>query len=195
MTDPLDRIEWLPAHEVHPNDWNPNRVMRPELRLLERSLLLTGWVQPLLVSQHLEDGPGYLLIDGYHRWRLSMESPAIQQRWGGLVPCAVLDLPRADAMLLTVRINRAKGSHGSVAMSALVKALVQEEGVSTERIMDDMGATRAEVDLLLAEGVLKARRIADWSYSKAWHPIEDGRKASQVARDRLEAKAAGVPDA
>lgn len=208
--DPIDTVQWLPAAEVHPNEWNPNRVMRPELRLLERSLLLTGWVQPLLVAQRCQGGDldhdhdprppecsGYLIVDGYHRWRLSLESPAVRQRWGGLVPCAVLDLDRASAMLLTVRINRAKGAHGSVAMSALVRALVHEEGVSEERICDDLGAGPEEVALLLAEGVLKARKAEQWSYSKAWHPVEDGRSASQSARDKkaADAKAAGVPDA
>jgi ParB-like chromosome segregation protein Spo0J len=182
VSDPIERVEWLPVTDVHPNAWNPNHVQRPELRLLERSLLLTGWVQPLLVSPHPVGG--YLIVDGYHRWRLSCESPAVQARWGGLVPCAVLDLSVADAMLLTVRINRAKGSHGSVAMSTLVRSLVHVHGVPIEQVCEDMGATAAEVDLLLAEGVLKARKAEAWSYSKAWHPIEDGRKASDVARER-----------
>ncbi len=192
-SEPLDRIEWLHVTDVHPNPWNPNRVARPELRLLERSLLATGWVHPLLVVPRL--GPeeqavgGYSIVDGYHRWRLSLESPAVQQRWGGLVPCAILDLDVASAMLLTVRINRAKGSHGSVSMSALVRTLVLEHDVSIERVCEEMGATAAEVNLLLAEDVFKNRNAAEWSYSKAWHPIEDGKKASQVARERKAATA------
>ena len=38
--DPIDTIVWTPAEELHPNDWNPNRVLTAELVLLERSLLV-----------------------------------------------------------------------------------------------------------------------------------------------------------
>ena len=47
---PIDHIQWVPSDTLDPNAWNPNRVHKPELRLLERSLLKTGWVQPLLGS-------------------------------------------------------------------------------------------------------------------------------------------------
>lgn len=180
MSDPLDHVEWVPAEHVHPNPWNPNHVAPQEMRLLERSLLLTGWVQPLLVSPR-PDG-GYLLIDGYHRLALSRNPGPVRQRWGGLVPVAVLDLDRETAMLLTVRINRAKGTHASTLMSRLVRDLLAA-GVTVERLCEEMGATPAEVDLLAQEDVFRARPTGP-DYSRAWHPREDGRKASQVAAER-----------
>lgn len=162
--EPLEAIEWRAAAELNANDYNPNVVFTPELRLLERSILLTGWVQPVLIT---DDGT---IIDGFHRVTLSQRSKPLMARYGGLVPCAVLDLTRPEAMALTVRINRAKGSHVAVRMAELVKELVHEHGQSQEWVAEQIGATKDEVELLLQESVFKARNLAGAPYSKAWIP-------------------------
>ena len=46
--DPIDHIRWVPADTLDANTWNPNRVHLAELRLLERSLLSTGWLLSLI---------------------------------------------------------------------------------------------------------------------------------------------------
>jgi len=172
MRDPVDGIKWMQATELRANFWNPNRVHRSELRLLEHSLLATGWIQPILAN------PSGLIIDGFHRWRLAQESKEMLRRWGGEVPVATLDLTDDEAMCVTVRINRAKGTHVAVEMHLLVAALVDEHGWPVERIAVEIGASAEEVKLLAQEGVFAAKNIASWSYSKAWYPIEDGRKVS-----------------
>lgn len=182
--EPIDRIVWEDADNLRANPWNPNRVHKPELRLLAQSLLLTGWVHPLLV------GPDGMIIDGFHRWRLSQDHPEVLARWGGEVPVIRLDVDRPSAMLLTVRINRAKGSHSSVHMAALVRALL-EEGVDRQRIATEMGATPLEVDLLAAEDVFKARGTATHAYGPSWYPVEDGRSAAEARG----VEPAGLPEA
>jgi hypothetical protein len=57
--------EWRRADSLTANHGDPNYVMTPELTLPERSLMVTGWVQPVLINQ-----PG-AIIDGFHRVRLS----------------------------------------------------------------------------------------------------------------------------
>jgi hypothetical protein len=166
LHDPINRIAWLPAEALRPNWYNPNVVFGPELRLLELSILRTGWVQPVLATR---DG---MIIDGYHRWRLAQESPRLLERYGGRLPVALLDLDEAEAMLLTVRMNRAKGSHVAVKMSELVKTLIDRHGLDRQQIAHEIGATLDEVDLLYQDGVFKARKIAEWQYSKAWYPKE-----------------------
>jgi ParB-like chromosome segregation protein Spo0J len=86
--------------------------------VLERSLLLTGWVQPILITR---EG---VIIDGFHRTRLAIESAVLKKRDAGKVPCAIIDVPRDKAMILTIRMNRAKGSHVAVRMSEIVRELI-----------------------------------------------------------------------
>ncbi|WP_039828123.1 ParB N-terminal domain-containing protein [Nocardia testacea] len=162
--NPIDHIQWVPADTLDPNVWNPNRVHRPELRLLERSLLSTSWIQPLMVN------PDRIIIDGFHRWRLSQDSAAVRKRWRGRVPVAVLDVDRPTAMLMTIRINRAKGTHAAVEMSAIVHELLTVHHLDPDQIAAEIGGTRQEVDLLAQDGVFTARGIADHAYSPAWYP-------------------------
>lgn len=162
-TEPIHQITWVPARKLRPNGWNPNRVFTPELRLLERSILSLGWIQPVVAN------PDGVIIDGFHRWRLSQDSPAVRQRYNGHVPVATVDVDEPTAMALTVRINRAKGSHAATSMSELAHRIVNDHGWSRDRLADEIGATGAEVDLLLQDGVFKARQIDQHAYSPAWY--------------------------
>ena len=162
--DPISRIEWRDAMTLNANDYNPNVVFTPEMALLERSLLLTGWVQPILIT---EDGT---IIDGFHRTTLSRQSQAIRARWNGMVPCAVLNVPREEAMILTIRMNRAKGSHVAVKMSKIIHELIDVHHYDPAEIALEIGATKDEIALLYQDDVFEAKKIQEWSYSKAWYP-------------------------
>lgn len=179
MNDPINAIEWRKADELRANYWNPNRVHKQELRLLEHSLLTTGWIQPLLANRN------GIIIDGFHRWRLSCDSKKVQARYKGLVPVAVLDVGDDEAMAITVRINRAKGTHVAVEMHRLVAALLTEHDWTVEQVAKEIGATKDEVELLARDGVFEAKGIAQWAYSKAWYPEEGpygGDKGTEWAR-------------
>lgn len=176
---PIDNVVWRPAAELRANAWNPNHVLEPELKLLERSLLQTGWVQPILVT------PLSTIIDGYHRYRLALESEPLRARDGGLVPTVVMPVSEPEAMVLTVCMNRAKGVHAAFRMSALVRALIDEHGYSRDRVAAALGMEPNEVDLLHAEGVFEVKDTKNYRYSKAWVPGEDGRKGGEVNRRRV----------
>lgn len=171
VNDPISRIEWRPAHELIVNDYNPNVVYTPELRLLERSILLTGWVQPILVTA------AGVIIDGFHRAMLARDSERIRTRYGGLAPCAVLDIPRHKAMILTIRMNRAKGSHVAIRMSDMVREMIDVLGMDPQEVATEIGATAAEIDLLRQPDVLKAKDVANAPYSRAWVPEETSRRS------------------
>jgi ParB-like chromosome segregation protein Spo0J len=168
--DPISFHRWVPADQLESNGYNPNRVHRAELRLLEHSLLSTGWIQPILVSR---DG---VIIDGFHRWRLSQDSAAVRARWNGLVPVAVLDVDRPTAMLMTIRINRAKGTHVAAEMSVIVRELLEQHDYDPQQLAREIGATRQEIELLAQDGVFVVKGIKDWAYSQAWYPAEDGKR-------------------
>jgi len=166
--DPIDRIKWRHFSELSANGYNPNVVFDQELRLLEFSLLKTGWVQPVLAN-----AGDLWIIDGFHRWRLSQDSQPVLKRYGGMLPVAELQIPLADAMM--IRINRAKGTHVAVRMSDIVKKLIDVEGCDPQEVAKGIGATRDEIDLLYQDSIFKTRKLSEYRYSKAWVPIETGK--------------------
>ena len=170
LGDPISRIEWREVTALRANLWNPNVQFKREHRLLEQSILTTGWVQPILITK---DGT---ILDGYHRWCLARDSQAIREKYHGLVPCAVLDVDEAEARVITVRMNRAKGVHAAVRMADLVQDLVDDHGLTFEQVAERIGATVDEVALLHQDSIFKARKLDELPYSKAWVPREDGRR-------------------
>jgi ParB-like chromosome segregation protein Spo0J len=178
--DPIDNIIWKPARELWANAWNPNVVFNQELKLLEEGIILLGWLQPILVN------PDWMIIDGFHRVQLSISSPRLQQIYAEEVPCAVVDLSIPDAMMMTIRINRAKGQHVAFKMSDLVKTLVEEYQVTQEEMQQKMGMTKSEVALLYDGTLIKRKELQTREYSRAWIPVET-KFLSQEERDQLEA--------
>lgn len=164
--DPIANIVWKDARSLTANNWNPNVVFTPELRLLEHSLLSQGWIQPILINND------NMIIDGFHRWRLSLDSEAVAKRYNHMVPCCVLPLSKPEAMLLTIRINRAKGSHMATQMSAIVRELIDVHGYDAQMLSVAIGATLDEINLLHNQDVFEKKKIKDYAYSKAWYPAE-----------------------
>ena len=160
MNDPINNIQWIDANELTANDYNPNVVFSPELKSLERNILAIGWVQPVIAST------SKIIIDGFHRTMLSKESKALNKIYGGKVPCVMFDVSRDKAMILTVRMNRAKGSHVAVRMSDMIKELIDEHKWDVVELAKELGATKKEVDLLYQDGVFKFRNIKVMSGTK-----------------------------
>jgi ParB-like chromosome segregation protein Spo0J len=165
-TDPIDNIKWVAAETLDPNNYNPNVVHTPELRLLEKSIVSNGWIQPILVN------PDGIIIDGYHRWRLAQDSETLVRKYGKLVPVATLNVSRSEAMAITIRMNWAKGTHVAVRMSDMVDEMVNRHGMTKEEIATKIGATLDEVELLSKKDVFKVKDTANAPYSKAWVPEE-----------------------
>ena len=161
---PIDDIQWIHFSQLTANDYNPNVVMNQELKLLELSILQNGWLHPILINKDLT------VIDGFHRYSLTKISEKVQGMTGGMIPTIVLDLTEAERMLLTIRINRAKGSHIAFKMADIVKKLITEYEYSPKEVAKQIGATKAEIDLLLQEDVFKKLDIQNHEYSKAWYP-------------------------
>lgn len=173
-TDPIDSIEWVEAASLHANHWNPNRVLGNELQLLERSVLSVGWIQPVLATR---DG---MIVDGFHRWRLSMDSPRVRRRYNAKVPVAWLDVDTPTAMAITVRINRAKGVHTGQGMSALARTIVNVYGWSKEQLGEEIGADQVEIAHLLLEDVFQMKNTGNHAYSPSWYPMQSADEAARL---------------
>ena len=167
--EPVENIKWIDCDALKANHYNPNRVMNAEMNLIERSILRTGWIQPILVNKN------NTIIDGFHRWTLSRLSTQLREKYHGKVPCAVLDVSDAEAMVITVRINRAKGTHLAFRMSEYIRELLTKHKMPIDDLAKDIGATIEEVELLMKADVFERKDVSNWAYSEAWFPVESGR--------------------
>lgn len=181
---PISRVEWLPVDKLTANDYNPNVVYTSEMKLLKFSLMRQGWIQPILVT---DKG---VIIDGFHRATLAKADKEVRALTKGRVPCVVMKLTEPERMLLTVRINRAKGSHIALKMADIVHKLVNDMGVPIATICDEIGAKRDEVDLLLRDNVFKKHNLTmDSKFSMAWVPaVANGAKPKKAKPARPKAR-------
>ena len=166
QNDPIFHVQSVDAFKLRSNHWNPNVVFNKELDLLAESILSTGWVHPIIGNKDM------LIIDGFHRTHLAKTHPGLLDRYEGEVPFVALDLPDREAMMMTVRINRAKGTHAALRMSDLVLELIDVHDATPDELIQKMGMTPGEVQLLYDRSLLKSRDLQNWNYSKAWKPIE-----------------------
>ena len=165
---PISNVTWVDVNSLKANDYNPNVVYSHELELLKFSILKQGWIQPILVTQEL------VIIDGFHRASITKVDDEVRAMTDGKVPVVIMELSEPERMLLTIRINRAKGSHIAIKMSDIIKSLVNEYGVPIKTICEEIGATKDEIDLLMMDNVFKKEKIdKDSKYSKAWVPNFD----------------------
>ena len=49
LLTPLSTLEWVDRKLLRPNDYNPNKVSKENLRLLTQSILTNGWTLPIVV--------------------------------------------------------------------------------------------------------------------------------------------------
>lgn len=160
---PLNNIEWVDVEKLNANDYNPNVVLTNELKLLQLSILKNGWIQPVLITKD------YYIIDGFHRSTLCKINSKINKMTNGKVPCVVLDLSPAERIMLTVRINRAKGNHIALKMNKLVQSLYNDYGLSKKQIAENIGGTEKEIELLLYDNLFDKYDLKEEDlYSQAW---------------------------
>lgn len=165
-TEPVDCVQWVPNTEVQANDYNPNTVAPPEMKLLELSIQEDGYTQPI-VSWAREDK--YEVIDGFHRHRVGKESKVIQKRINGYLPLVVINKDRSelsDRMASTIRHNRARGKHGVDSMSDIVVEL-KKRNRSEEWIAKHLGMDADEV-LRLCQVSGLVEMFSNTEFSKSW---------------------------
>ena len=135
---PLATLEWVDRNLLKPNDYNPNKVSRENLKLLTQSILTNGWTLPIVVRED------YTIIDGFHRWTVAGEEPLITLL-GGRVPIVkVHHDDQAGDIYGTVTHNRARGTHLLEPMKAIVKRLM-DEGKEIKEISKQLGMRPEEV--------------------------------------------------
>ena len=107
---PVYNVRAIPIEKIQANDYNPNVVAPPEMKLLELSIWEDGFTMPC-VCYYDEEEDNYILVDGYHRYQVLKTSKRIYQRENGLLPVVVIDKELSNRMASTIRHNRARGTH------------------------------------------------------------------------------------
>jgi len=169
--EPVDCVLWVPGEQVHANDYNPNTVAPPEMRLLQLSIMSDGYTQPIVTWP---DGDGYEVIDGFHRNRVGKEVGAVKKRVRGRLPVSVINSERTakeDRIAATIRHNRARGKHQVDMMSEIVSDLTKRNWTE-DRIAKELGMDADEV-LRLKQITGLAELFADREFSEAWEVVND----------------------
>lgn len=165
--EPVDCVLWVKADKLHANDYNPNSVAPPEMRLLQLSIMQDGYTQPIVAWPDGQDS--YEVVDGFHRNRVAREVGAVKKRVMGRLPIAVINADRTskeDRIAATIRHNRARGKHSVDAMSDIVLDLARRNW-SDERIAKELGMEPDEV-LRLKQITGLAELFSDRDFSEAW---------------------------
>lgn len=165
--EPVDCVLWVRGEHLHANDYNPNSVAPPEMRLLQLSIMSDGYTQPIVAwpdgSQQFE------VVDGFHRNRVGKEVGAVRKRVMGRLPIAVINTERTsreDRIAATIRHNRARGKHSVDAMAEIVIDLARRNW-DDAKIAKELGMDPDEV-LRLKQITGLAELFSDRDFSQAW---------------------------
>ena len=184
---PVYRIISVPVEKIVPNDYNPNAVAPPEMKLLYDSIKEDGYTMPI-VCYYDAARDLYIIVDGFHRYRVMLEYPDIYAREGGRLPVSVINKPLDHRMASTIRHNRARGSHDVDLMSNIVREL-HELGRSDIWISKHLGMDRDEI-LRLKQITGLAALFKDVQFGTAWEPAME--ETEELSNENMEAEAASV---
>lgn len=161
---PVLDVKMIPIDKLKANDYNPNKVASPEMKLLKLSIEEDGYTQPIVVYYDSEKDM-YEIVDGFHRYRCAVEYFDLKE-----VPCTVIEKSLDNRIASTIRHNRARGTHQIKNMSEIVINLV-EEGWDDEKIAKHLGMDFDEVLRLKQITGLK-EAFAGHEFSKSWEEFE-----------------------
>lgn len=167
---PVYNVIAVPVEKIVPNTYNPNAVAPPEMKLLYESIKIDGYTMPI-VCYHDKEQDQYIIVDGFHRYRIILEYPDIYEREGGMLPVSVIDKPIDYRMASTIRHNRARGSHNVDLMSNIVKEL-HDIGRSDAWIAKHLGMEKDEI-LRLKQITGLTALFQDVQFGRAWQPVEE----------------------
>ncbi len=167
---PVYNIVSVPIDKITANTYNPNAVAPPEMKLLYESIKADGYTMPI-VCYYDKEKDTYIIVDGFHRYRIMLEHEDIYEREGGMLPVSVIDKPIDQRMASTIRHNRARGTHNVELMSNIVKEL-HELGRSDAWISRHLGMDKDEI-LRLKQITGLAALFKDVKFGKAWRPADE----------------------
>lgn len=164
MPHPAARPQLVRVEKVRGNDYNPNKVPPPEMRLLRLSMAKDGQTMPVVVAAGSKGR--FQIVDGFHRRNIAQNAAEVREALAGYLFIVELNKSLEDRITSTVRHNMARGSH-MVELTAKLVATLKKYNWSNERIGKELGMDPDEV-LRLKQVTGLAEAFADREFSKAW---------------------------
>lgn len=140
---PVDFVFWEKSENVEANEYNPNSVAPPEMKLLLKSILEDGYTMPIVSFKE----NGIKIVDGFHRRQTERTSKEVSKSTYGRIPLTNIRVSQKDEsnrMASTIRHNRARGSHSIDLMVNIVGELTKA-GMSDAWIMKNIGMDADEI--------------------------------------------------
>lgn len=162
---PVDCVQWIKSEDIEPNEYNPNSVAPPEMKLLLRSIIEDGYTMPIVTYKENE----IKIVDGFHRRKSEQISKEISKSTLGRIPITNIRTSQADVsnrMASTIRHNRARGTHSIELMTNIVSELVKA-GMSDAWILKNIGMDADEL-LRLKQVSGLAELFKNNQFSKSW---------------------------
>lgn len=166
LPHPVLGVQLVPLDQVVGNDYNPNKVAPPEMRLLELSIRKDGLTMPIVVADDAEGEERVVVVDGFHRTTVVKHCPDVRASTQGYMPIVRLNKSLEDRITATVRHNIARGTHQVELTAKLVTAL-RKHNWTNERIGKELGMDPDEV-LRLKQITGLAEVFRDQDFSRAW---------------------------
>jgi ParB-like chromosome segregation protein Spo0J len=165
LTMPCMDVKLIPTDKVISNEYNPNKVASPEMKLLIQSIEEDGVTMPCVVYYDKENDI-YIVIDGFHRYTVLKDHFK-----SDVIPCSIIDKDLSNRMASTIRHNRARGTHQIKDMSKIVLELVKDNW-DDERISKHLGMELDEIIRLKQITGLK-EAFSNHVFSKSWEEYEN----------------------
>lgn len=165
LEHPALNVQLVPMRCVEGNDYNPNKVAPPEMRLLELSIRKDGLTMPIVVATE-KKADRWVVVDGFHRMAVCKNTTDIHQSLKGYIPVTRLNKTIENRVASTVRHNMARGTH-QVELSAKLVAFLKRNDWSNQRIGEELGMDPDEV-LRLRQITGLAEAFQDREFSRSW---------------------------
>ncbi len=168
-------IEYIKTENIKPAPWKATYIFRPELKLLEESIASYGILTPLIIRS--EDST---IIDGFARWVVAQRNPSIRDN----IPATFVSANDSDAMILHVRLNRARGFVVAKDLSNIVAQLFELADYTPIQIQQAFNMTTDEFEAIADGTLIKKRKIKEHKYSNAWVPVETNGPTEKISIER-----------
>lgn len=164
INHPVLNVQLVPVDNVEANDYNPNKVAPPEMKLLDLSIRKDGLTMPIVAANKSKDN--FVVVDGFHRRTHAAKKGEIRDSLHGYLPISILNKSIEDRITSTVRHNIARGTH-QVELSANLIVLLRKHNWTNARIGKELGMDADEV-LRLKQITGLAEAFANEEFSDSW---------------------------